>query len=437
MIDLIDRAKNILDNANNVALFPIGSQDNQAYQSALALYHSLKKLGKNVKLIDPANYDGDLAKDNSQKNFSITIDLTQKEIGEISYDKKDDLLKLDFEVLSGNITQDDVVFLSGVPNDFDAIITIGVQRLPDLEDVLDENFKLFYEKPIINIDNNVFNEKFGQVNLIKQGPIAKTIIILLNSFNKKLKKEREVLEALYKSALSFDDTEADEETKEDNQKLLAYLDSEIDQGMQIIPEQEQEDIRGQDHLEPEQQIEQENVETEPAEEETTDLPKEIQGQPAVVRPPADYGEARPETEEIIEEEPPKEELISGDEIIKKLKLFNKAIDSINPDEKSGIPIMTLRYNDFIEARSDVSDIALVIKEVQHHPIYRFTKFILMWEEKANGSLCGAVLYSNVEQQIVKIAQFYKAKHKLNAVLVYAHKNIDEFKQELNNLLWKK
>jgi hypothetical protein len=408
MIDLIDRAKNILDNANSVAIFPIGSQDNQAYQSALALYHSLKKLDKNVKLIDPANYDGDLADNGKQKNFSITIDLTQKEIGEISYDKKDDLLKLDFEVLAGNVSQDDVVFLSGAPNDFDAIITIGVQRLPDLEDVLDENFKLFYEKPIINIDNNIFNEKFGQVNLIKQGPIAKTIIILLNSFDKKLKKQREILDALYKSALSFDYTDADDEIKGDTQKLLAYLDSEIDQGLQIIPEQEQDDIRGQDHIEEEQTI------AKPSEPE--------------VEPVADIPE---------EPEPSKEELLSGEEIIKKLKLFNKAIDSIDPNEKAGIPVMILKQNDFIEARADISDIPLIIKEAQQNPIYKFARFLLIWEEKANGSLCGAVLYSNIEQQISKIAQFPGAKRKQNAVLVYANKNIDTFKEELTNLLWKK
>ncbi len=388
MIDLINRAKNILESAQNVAIFPIASFNHEAYQTSLALYYSLKKLGKNAKIINPDQYQGNLFPENPQKKFSININTQGKEIDEIFYEKQDDCIKLDFLMSSGSIEEGDIIISSKDESEFDAVITVGISRLPDLDELLEQNFKLFYEKPIINIDNSLENEKYGQVNLVKKIPLAKIAIVLLNSFDKSLKKEPETLKALYQSVIHFDSSNISQEDQEENQKLIDYLNKKI-----TLQKSEEKKETSVNSTNSENQKKESNPERNQAEESS---------------------------------------------IIKKLKLFNKAIENLDINNKANIPIMTLKYNDFLDAKAGLNDLNLIIKDLKTSPVYKFPRFLLLWEENPNSSLTGAVLYSNMADQISKIASNYPCQQKENAVLFYRKNiSIDSLKQELIKLLWMK
>ena len=388
MIDLINRAKNILESAQNVAIFPIASFNHEAYQTSLALYYSLKKLGKNAKIINPDQYQGNLFPENPQKKFSISINTQGKEIDEIFYEKQDDCIKLDFLMPSGSIEEGDIIISSKDESEFDAVITVGISRLPDLDELLEQNFKLFYEKPIINIDNSLENEKYGQVNLVKKIPLAKIAIVLLNSFDKSLKKEPKTLKALYQSVIHFDSSNISQEDQEENQKLIDYLNKKI-----TLQKSEEKKETSANSTNSENQKKESNPERNQAEESS---------------------------------------------IIKKLKLFNKAIESLDINNKANIPIMTLKYNDFLDAKAGLNDLNLIIKDLKTSPVYKFPRFLLLWEENPNSSLTGDVLYSNMADQISKIASNYPCQQKENAVLFYRKNiSIDSLKQELIKLLWMK
>ncbi len=161
MADLLNRTKNVINSSQNIIIFTKGRDNEESYNTGLSLYSSLKKMGKNVKLNS----------DSEDNTYSILVNIEDKEIKEVSYDKKDGWLQFDLILEDGIIRKNDVVFQEPEIFDeslIDLIITIGIKKLPELGDVLEKKFKLFYELPILNIDNQEFNEKFGQFNLVKE-----------------------------------------------------------------------------------------------------------------------------------------------------------------------------------------------------------------------------------------------------------------------------
>ncbi len=71
----------------------------------------------------------------------------------------------------------------------DLLITIGVERLDKLGNFYEKNFKLFYQTPILNIDNKSLNNKFGNINLVVENlPMSLISAKIINAFNKKSDK---------------------------------------------------------------------------------------------------------------------------------------------------------------------------------------------------------------------------------------------------------
>jgi hypothetical protein len=80
-------------------------------------------------------------------------------------------LKLFLTLIDGKIETDNIHFLP--LKDFETgeselIIALGVKNLDDLGDFYEKNFKLFFQKPILNIDNQPANQEFGKINLIEE-----------------------------------------------------------------------------------------------------------------------------------------------------------------------------------------------------------------------------------------------------------------------------
>ncbi len=167
-----------------------GKGDAIASSIALALY--LEKLGKRVDIVCdsfdlPQNLKFLKKVETIKTTFShlqkfiITVDVDKTGLNELSYDLKDDKLRLFITPKQGFLSRDNI---RTAQSDFkyDLIFVLDTQELEGLGGLYDNNTELFFNKPIINIDYHSTNEYFGQVNLV-ENTATSTGEVLYNLLN--------------------------------------------------------------------------------------------------------------------------------------------------------------------------------------------------------------------------------------------------------------
>ena len=175
---LITEAKNIcVIPSQGTSLHPASqNSEPESLTAALALFYTLKEMGKNVNLIaeefpgtlqflvPPLDYIS------SPKNFVISIPKNVAEISQIYYEKHEENVKIHVTMDKGRIKKEDIAFYyeNAKP---DVIITVGIQDFQKtLEGKLD-SFGFLLGSPVINIDNRAENLKFGQVNMVEDNSL--------------------------------------------------------------------------------------------------------------------------------------------------------------------------------------------------------------------------------------------------------------------------
>ncbi|MBI5728600.1 MAG: DHH family phosphoesterase [Candidatus Magasanikbacteria bacterium] len=180
------------DKKNAVILFrKNGSGD--AIGASAALYMFLTKLGKNVDIISeqwisPKPYQFLKPVEKIQSGFShlqkfiITMDVKESGVQELSYDLRDEKLRVYITPKQGFLTRDHV---RTAQTDFryDLIFVLDTPDLESLGALYDNNTELFHKTPIVNIDHHPANEHFGQINLIDL-TTASTAEIVFDLFKK-------------------------------------------------------------------------------------------------------------------------------------------------------------------------------------------------------------------------------------------------------------
>jgi len=388
MSDLINRVKNVLDKSRNIWIFPSPDTNKESLQASLALYYSLNKLGKNANLMTHQDISEDLQEitnKNNAQTASILINVANKEVKELSFEKNGNFVKIDLDLKGSQVSLDDIT-ISTPPESKnpDLIFTVGVQRLSDLEDLLEENFRIFYEKPIVNIDNKDNNEKFGQINFIN--------------------------------------------TSYDLTKIIGYLLGQIDQN--LIDSKVGKYLNLEAANRP-QNIEQSKPESEP-ETETEPSPKE-----QFVPQPNPWKSTAPFIEEkigaMMASNHPAHDLI--DPTAASLKLFAKAITNLQVQEKSHLPTITLTAQDLLELGLTSKDLGSVIKQFKDNNFYSFPSLLLLWEEKNQTEPIGAFLYSTDKTFLAKTAQTFNTAIKGNSILFYTnHRDANLVKQKIVSLI---
>ena len=183
-MDATNLAKNLIEKSQNILISAPPELQGDNTGSALALFYTLKKLGKNVNV----NIDDVPEKFQFLTNpyavgsddFVISIDTEGKEISQMRYEKNHKDLKIHLSLSGGEIKGKDISFSSFAnagtfsPN-ADLLITIGVQSLENLPQTL-------WKIPILNIDNQPQNENFGEVNLIEMTSSLAEIAVSLVRF---------------------------------------------------------------------------------------------------------------------------------------------------------------------------------------------------------------------------------------------------------------
>ena len=179
--------KNIISEAKNIYLIP--SEEPEAITSTLALFYTLKDLGKNVNLILDALPENlkflapSLDFISYPKNFVVLIPNNIAQISQIYYEKNNEALKIHLTLEGGNIKKDNISFYFAEAKP-DLIITLGIK---DYQKELSEklnSFGFLLDSPILNIDNSKDNKNFGKINLIEDKSLAEIVIGLAENINK-------------------------------------------------------------------------------------------------------------------------------------------------------------------------------------------------------------------------------------------------------------
>ncbi|MBU1202822.1 hypothetical protein KKH39_02135 [Patescibacteria group bacterium] len=171
----IKKLNKLLGQANNILIS--GPKDsNLDVLGAAYAWHIF--LSSNKKKVDIA-FDGKIAKynffpeniniDNSLgelNKFKIILDVSKTQVKQLSYDVRGDKLEIDIVPQDGLFSAQDVSTARGNYK-YDLVITLGADSLDVLGNIFSENRDLFHSRPIVNIDNSVLNENYGELDIVE------------------------------------------------------------------------------------------------------------------------------------------------------------------------------------------------------------------------------------------------------------------------------
>ncbi|MEI6498354.1 MAG: DHH family phosphoesterase [bacterium] len=165
----------VLRNKQKILLLTHKNPDGDAIGSILALYLSLKKMGKEVIAVcnDPAatiydflpELDKITTKFSGTRDFIISVDISKTKPDKIMYKIKDNTLDIVITPKNGKYEQNQVKFSDGGFNS-EAIVVLDSPDFERLGSIYEKNSELFYELPVINIDHHAGNDYFGKINLV-------------------------------------------------------------------------------------------------------------------------------------------------------------------------------------------------------------------------------------------------------------------------------
>jgi hypothetical protein len=192
------QAKEIIKKSQNIHIFlpenyDFNLKEGDVFCAGSALFYTLKKLEKKTSLF--LNKVPSKFQFLSSKKATLFIKTKPQGLSELSYEKDENGLKIHLDHLTKEIDLKDISLCSqdnfqenGKENP-DLIITLGAGSLESLGK---EKKELFDSIPILNIDNNPLNEKYGEVNYldIKRCSISSIITELIRDLGESLIDKR-------------------------------------------------------------------------------------------------------------------------------------------------------------------------------------------------------------------------------------------------------
>jgi nanoRNase/pAp phosphatase (c-di-AMP/oligoRNAs hydrolase) len=183
----------IFKNAKNIALLLSVEPGLDQVVSAYAFRSLLEKAGIGVSIISASGnipktlflpeQAGPQSAFGSSDQLAVKISNAHAKPGELRYEMEADGVVIYLKAKEGNFSATDVSVLpSG--GKYDAIVALGVSNLDQLGKIYTDNPSVFFETPIINIDNNPSNDYFGTVNLVnvKAGSIAEIAFDIIEQY---------------------------------------------------------------------------------------------------------------------------------------------------------------------------------------------------------------------------------------------------------------
>lgn len=176
-LDAYQQIQQAIEGKKNILITFKKDGRGDAIGSAVALLLFLEKIGKRAEIIvdefDLPNQFHFLKKANDIKpqfshlhQFIVTIDVGKDGVQELSYDIKEEKLRI-FVTPKGHSLTRDHVRTAQSEFKYDLIIVLDTQDLESLGDLYHNNTDLFFKTPLITLDHDSGNEHFGQINLVE------------------------------------------------------------------------------------------------------------------------------------------------------------------------------------------------------------------------------------------------------------------------------
>lgn len=189
----------LINKSNTILVAAPENINGDALGSALALTGALQKIGKSAQLVIPEELPKKfefLPKTNSlsydkfqEREFVLSIQDSKGHINNLYYEKKDGLLHI-YLGAKKKIEEKDLRINSSHP--FDLIFTINSQDYENLGRAFEYNPELFFETPVVNIDNHPANENFGEMNLVEiaSSSVSEIVMGLIDFLDRNLLDEK-------------------------------------------------------------------------------------------------------------------------------------------------------------------------------------------------------------------------------------------------------
>jgi len=125
------------------------------------------------------------------RDYVFSLDIDKKKLQQLRYEVEENKLKIFITAKNGEISKDRIS-LESARFSYELIIVLGTSDLESLGSLYDENSELFYDVPVVNIDNNPSNEYFGKVNVVDvaASSTAEIVFNLIGELDEKLIDEK-------------------------------------------------------------------------------------------------------------------------------------------------------------------------------------------------------------------------------------------------------
>ena len=163
-------------NKSETILICVGKNpDGDALGSALGLCLVLKKMGKKADIVSPTailNKYSFLPSSNTithklegVRDYILSLDIDKEKLHQLRYEVQNNKLKIFITAKNSDLEEKNII-IESAKFKYDLVMVLGTSDSENLGSIYDENSDLFYEAPVINIDNNPSNEYFGKINMV-------------------------------------------------------------------------------------------------------------------------------------------------------------------------------------------------------------------------------------------------------------------------------
>lgn len=170
--------KELIENSENILILTPEYSSGDAFGAAIGLGNYLEKLGKTVTLSGdstsilskqfsflslPKNMPDSIS---GVREFILSFNTERNDIVSIRTERDKEHYNIFITPEKGSIDPRDFSFIPAKFS-FELVFVIGAPDKESLGKIFETNPDIFYEVPIVNIDNHVENDHFGQINIIE------------------------------------------------------------------------------------------------------------------------------------------------------------------------------------------------------------------------------------------------------------------------------
>ncbi|MDO8558275.1 MAG: hypothetical protein Q7S09_03760 [bacterium] len=163
-----------LNRSSRILIAPAAEFSGDAMAAAFALGKALEGAGKEVCVLmgeDVPQRFAFLPKPSQvsqfisfDREYVLSVDTRMVPIKDLRYEQHEDALRL-YMTAPAHFTRDHIVFEPG-PHRHDILVTVGASDLEALGATFEKYAQTFFDVPVLNMDHNAANERYGNINLI-------------------------------------------------------------------------------------------------------------------------------------------------------------------------------------------------------------------------------------------------------------------------------